>query len=86
METDIQRAICDYLALRKVFFFRCNNQPIFDATCKVFRALSKYTMKAIPDTIVVRDGKGQVLERTNGRGPTLPTTILQNVVFQWFHR
>jgi hypothetical protein len=22
--------------------------------------LSKYTMKAIPDTIVVRDGKGQV--------------------------
>ena len=55
-ETDVQSAICDYLALRKHFFFRCNNHPIYDPRHNVFRALPKYTMKGIPDIIVIRNG------------------------------
>ena len=52
-ESDIQRAICDYRALRRVFFFRCNNQPIYDES--LFRALlPKYTMKGIPDIIAIK--------------------------------
>jgi hypothetical protein len=52
-ETDAQRAICDYLALKRHFFWRNNNTPIFDAGKMVFRAMPKYTMKGIPDIIVI---------------------------------
>src|SRR5712692_2438835 len=62
MESEVQRAICDYLALRKVFFFRCNNKPIFDPTRKVFRALPKYTPKGIGDILAVKDGKAIFIE------------------------
>jgi hypothetical protein len=40
-EAQIQRAICDYLALRRHFFYRNNNTPIYDATRKAFRAMPK---------------------------------------------
>jgi hypothetical protein len=56
-EVDIQRAICDYLALKKHFFWRNNNTPIFDATAKRFRAMPKYSMMGLPDIIVLRSGK-----------------------------
>lgn len=55
-ETEVQRGICDYLALKRHFFWRNNNAPIFDATRKTFRAMPKYTMKGIPDIIVIKDG------------------------------
>lgn len=55
-ETDIQRAICDYLALKKYFFWRNNNTPIFDAGRKIFRAMPKYTMRGIPDIILIKEG------------------------------
>lgn len=55
-ETEIQRSICDYLALRKHFFWRNNNTPIYDPTRKVFRAMPKYTMRGIPDIIVIANG------------------------------
>jgi hypothetical protein len=56
-ETDIQRAICDYLAVRHYFFWRNNNTPIYDATNKRFRAMPKHTMKGIPDIILVKNGQ-----------------------------
>lgn len=54
-EVDIQRQVCDYLALRKHFFWRNNNTPIFDKGKMVFRAMPKYTMKGIPDIIIIDD-------------------------------
>jgi hypothetical protein len=72
MESDVQRAICDYLALRKVFFFRCNNQPIFDPVRKVFRALPKYTMKGISDIIALKEGRAFFIEVKGGKGQMSP--------------
>ena len=72
MESEIQRAICDYLALRKVFFFRCNNQPIFDPKRKVFRALPKYTMKGISDIIALKDGRAIFIEVKAEKGRVSP--------------
>jgi hypothetical protein len=55
-ETDIQRAICDYLALKGHFFSRTNNAPIFDTGRKAFRALPKYTRKGWPDICLIKSG------------------------------
>lgn len=55
-ETDIQRAICTYLALKGHFFWRSNNITVYDPTRKTFRAMPKYSMKGIPDIIVIKEG------------------------------
>lgn len=52
-ESDIQRTICDYLALKKHFFWRQNTTPVFDPTKKSFRRMPKYSMKGVPDIIVL---------------------------------
>src|SRR5690349_12013588 len=72
MESEVLRAICEYLALRKVFFFRSNNQPIFDPARKVFRALPKYTMKGIPDIIAIKDGRFIGIEVKTDKGRQSP--------------
>ena len=64
LEKDIQRAICDYLALKKHFFWRNNNTPIFqfDKDKPRFRSMPKYTMKGRPDIEVIKDGYYIALE------------------------
>lgn len=56
-ETDVQAAICDYLALKGYLFSRTNNAPIYDKTRGAFRALPKYTRKGWPDICLIRKGK-----------------------------
>ena len=56
-ETDIQRQICEYLELKKIFFYRNNNTPIYDARRKTFRAMPKYALKGVPDVIAVIRGQ-----------------------------
>lgn len=56
LEKEIQLAICDYLALRKHFFWRSNTVGMFDPTKKVFRSMPKYGMSGIPDIILIKDG------------------------------
>ncbi|MGY3406121.1 hypothetical protein ACVWZV_002234 [Bradyrhizobium sp. GM5.1] len=67
-EIEIQAAICDYLAFRKVFFWRSNNTPIYDRTRNAFRRMPKYALHGIPDIIVIRDGRfiGIEVKRANG--------------------
>ena len=61
LEKEIQLAICDYLALKKYFFWRQNTQPVFDKGH--FRAMPKYSMNGVPDIILInRDGKFWGLE------------------------
>lgn len=55
-ETDIQKTICDYLALRNYFFWRSNTTPIFDPTRHSFRAMPKYAMKGVADILLLEDG------------------------------
>lgn len=55
-ETEILREICEYLAFKKVFFWRQNNIPVFG------RALPKYTPKGLPDMMAIIDGRFLAIE------------------------
>jgi hypothetical protein len=55
-ETEIQAAILDYLKMRGHFAFRLNNIPATYTDRhgeRRFRALGKYTMKGIPDIVLI---------------------------------
>ena len=67
-EGEIVNAICEYLTLKRRFFYRNNNTPIYDPTRKLFRAMPKYTMKGIADIIVVKDGRYIGLEAKTDKG------------------
>lgn len=68
LERDIQLAICDYLALRRYFFWRANTIPA-PAKDGGFRAMPKYGMTGVPDIIVVKDGRfiGLEVKRPGGK-------------------
>lgn len=57
-ETDIQNTICEYLSLKKHFFWRQNTSPTVSKTGDkwVFRRMAKYAMRGIPDIIIIKDG------------------------------
>ncbi len=55
-ETSIQRSICDYLALKKHFFWRNNTTPVYDPVGKKFRAMPKYSLRGRPDIEIIKDG------------------------------
>ena len=57
-ESTIQTSICEYLELRRHFFWRSNNTAIYDSSRKIFRALPKYAKKGVPDIIVIQKGTG----------------------------
>lgn len=60
LEKDIQNEICEYLKNNAFFFWRSNNLPVFsrnNAGKMAFRAMGKYTLKGIPDIIVIYKGK-----------------------------
>ena len=52
-ETDVQKAICDYLSYKKHFFWRTNNIPIYDPKRKTYRAMPKYSIHGVPDIILI---------------------------------
>ena len=56
-ESDVQAAICEYLALKGYLFSRTNNFPTFDKSRGAFRALPKYTRKGWPDICLIKEGK-----------------------------
>lgn len=55
-ESNILNSIGDYLSLRKHFFFRCNNIPVYNVAAQAWRSMPKHSMKGVPDLIVVTDG------------------------------
>jgi hypothetical protein len=73
LEKDIQNAICEYLSLRRHFFWRSNNTPIWQSNGHgggFFRAMSKYAIKGVPDIQVITDGGYAVfleVKRPSGR-------------------
>lgn len=68
-ETDVQAAICDYLALKGYLFSRTNNSPIYDRTRGAFRALPKYTRRGWPDICLISRGTffGIEVKSDNGK-------------------
>lgn len=67
-ESGIQLAICDYLALRKHFFWRQNTTPIYNSELKRFRAMPKHSKNGLPDIIIIKDGKFIGLEVKTNKG------------------
>ena len=55
-EKDIQLEICRYLESRGYFFWRQNTSPIFDKTTGFYRPMPKYSVKGLPDIILIREG------------------------------
>jgi len=66
-ETQIQTAICDYLAHKKLFFWRQNTGGMFRDNR--WFAMPKYSKKGIPDILLVKDGLfiGLEVKRPKGR-------------------
>ncbi len=62
LEKQIQLAICDYLALKKVFFWRQNTTPIFSRADGQYRAMPKYSMNGVSDIIALKNGTAYFLE------------------------
>ena len=56
LESEIQNMLCEYLALKKRFFWRNNNIPVFDSKTRSYRSMPKYAMKGVADIIVITDG------------------------------
>jgi hypothetical protein len=71
LEKEIQLAICDYLSLRKIFFWRQNTAPTIQNSGDKwhFRAMPKHSLKGVPDIIVIRDGTfvGLEVKRPGGK-------------------
>lgn len=65
-EKEIQLAICDYLSLKKHFFWRQNTMPVFDHG--KFYAMPKYSKNGVPDIILVKDGIFYGLEVKRPKG------------------
>jgi hypothetical protein len=61
-EIETQSAVIDYLALRKHFFFRINNIPVYDTKRKVMRRMPKGSMNGVPDILVLWNGFPVFLE------------------------
>lgn len=70
LESEIQAAVCDYLALKKRFFYRSNNIPVFDTKRGAYRSMPKYSMPGLADVTVITDGGFAVfleIKRPKGR-------------------
>jgi hypothetical protein len=74
-EGEIVSAICNYLALKHCFFWRNNNTPIYDPTRKLFRAMPQFTMKGIPDIIVIKAGRFIGIEVKKEKGRLSPEQV-----------
>ncbi len=72
LEGDIQRAICDYLAAKRHFFWRNNSYGIYDTRGGFHRPLPKHSMRGTPDIIVIREGRAVFLEVKGPKGRLSP--------------
>ena len=65
-ETPYQAAICEYLQLRGIFFFRVNNVPIF--ANGQYRSMGKYAMKGVSDIIALHRNVAYFIEVKGPKG------------------
>lgn len=65
-------AICDYLALKRYFFWRSNNIPVFSNDR--YRAMPKYAKNGVPDILLIKDGTFYGLEVKRPQGGVQSST------------
>ena len=70
-ESEIVTSICDYLELRKVFFWRQNVSPTVNKSADgwSFRRMPKHALKGVPDIIILKAGQfiGLEVKREKGK-------------------
>lgn len=74
-ESEIQTSICEYLDMKRRFFFRLNNIPAFnrqEGGGFTMRRLPKFTPRGLPDIIVVAGGAFVALEVKSATGKQSP--------------
>lgn len=74
-EGEIQNTICEYLDIKRRFFFRLNNIPAFNRSeggGVTMRRLPKFTPRGLPDIIVVAGGQFIALEVKSAIGKQSP--------------
>lgn len=57
LEKDIQKEICEWLEGEGYFFWRSNNVGLYNPMTKSFRNMPKFSMKGLPDVVVVYKGR-----------------------------
>lgn len=62
LEGTIQSSICDYLAIKKYFFYRVNNIPPYDSVNKHFRKMPKNSRKGVADIFLLHKGTPYFIE------------------------
>lgn len=75
LEKDIQFAICEYLEIKRHFFWRQNTIGMFDKGKDTFRSLPKYAMAGVSDIIVIRNGIFIALEVKRPGGKQRPSQV-----------
>ena len=55
-ESEIQATICQYLFLRKHFFWRQNSTPVFSKDRGQYRSMPKFARIGVPDILLVKNG------------------------------
>lgn len=68
LEKEIQLSICDYLALKKIFFWRQNITPVYDSKNERFRAMPKYSLTGVSDIIALKEGIAYFIEVKRPKG------------------
>lgn len=67
-EGEIQRLICDYLAMKGYTFWRQNTNGIYDQRKQQYRKPSKYAVNGVSDIILLTDGKAYFIEVKTPKG------------------
>lgn len=77
LEKDIQNSICEYLEWKDHMFWRQNTSPTIQNSGEKwhFRAMSKYSLKGVPDIILIKDGLFYGLEVKRPKGKQNPDQL-----------
>jgi len=67
-ENLVVSACCEYLELKRYFFWRQNNTPPYDSAKKIFRKMPKWSRKGVSDIICVHQGVTYFIECKTKKG------------------
>ena len=56
-ESDILRAVCEYLSHTGLLFWRQNNVAVYDPVGGRFKSLPRFARRGLPDIFVVMEGR-----------------------------
>lgn len=58
----VQSSICEYLAIKRIVFWRQNNFPPYDRKTMSYRKMPPYSIKGVSDLIAIKNGQAYFLE------------------------